>query len=552
MGLQAPLITPKPGVRAAAAPSRPVDADRRALATVLIALATLAAGGAPEVAPSGPERPRAFVETAASPVTGKTIALRAGGDLQAALDAARPGDTIALPPGASFRGPFTLPKKAGDGWIVVRTASAGLPPAGTRVTPADAASMPRLESAAGSAIQTAPGAHHYRFVGLEIRPTKGTFLYNLVQLGDRESRAEDTAHHIIFDRCYLHGDRDKGTRRGIALNSRHTAVIDSLLADFKESGADTQALCGWNGPGPFAIVNNRLEAGGENVMFGGANPSIPGLVPSDIEIRHNLFTKPLAWKAGTPEYQGTSWTVKNLFELKNARRVLVDGNLFEHNWAQAQTGFAILYTVRNEDGRVPWAAVEDVTFTNNIVRGVGAGVNILGRDAGPPGKSGLTRRLLIANNLFEDVGKGWGGSGILFQALEGVSDLVIEHNTGLQSGSILMAEGIPHERFVFRDNIVLHNEYGINGSGTASGSSTLQTFFPNAIVKGNVIVGGTPSRYPAGNAFPANPGEVGFKDAAHDDYSLAPKSRYRGTGTGGSDPGADMQALRKAMAEAMP
>jgi len=287
-------------------------------------------------------------------------------------------------------------------------------------------------------------------------------------------------------------------------------------------------------------------------MFGGADPSIPGLIPSDIEIRHNFFTKPLAWKAGTPEYLGTSWTVKNLFELKNARRVLVDGNLFEHNWAQAQTGFAILYTVRNEDGRVPWAAVEDVTFTNNIVRGVGAGVNILGRDAGPPGKSGLTRRLLIANNLFEDVGKGWGGSGILFQALEGASDVVIEHNTGLQSGSIIMAEGVPHERFVFRDNIVLHNEYGINGSGTASGSSTLQTFFPNAIVKGNVIVGGTPSRYPPGNAFPADPGEVGFKDAAHGDYSLAPRSRYRGTATSGSDPGADMQALRKAMADKVP
>jgi hypothetical protein len=515
----------------------------------LVALAAVAAG-TPEVAPTEPERPRILVEIAAPAVTGKTIALRAGGDLQAALDAARPGDAITLPPGASFRGPFRLPKKAGDGWIVVQTAAADrLPPAGTRVTPADAAHMPRLESAGGAAIETAPGAHHFRFVGIEIRPTEGTFLYNLVQLGDGESRAEDTPHHIIFDRCYLHGDPKKGTRRGIALNSRHTAVIDSVLVDFKESGADTQALCGWNGPGPFAIINNHLEAGGENVMFGGADPSIPGLVASDIEVRRNHFTKPLAWKAGTPEYQGIPWTVKNLFELKNARRVLVDGNLFEHNWAQAQTGFAILYTVRNEDGKVPWAAVEDVILTNNIVRGVGAGVNILGRDAGPPGKSGLSRRLRIANNLFEDVGKGWGGSGILFQVLEGASDVVIEHNTGIQSGSIIMAEGTPHERFVFRDNIVLNNEYGINGSGTATGMGTLQAFFPNSVVKGNLIVGGAQARYPAGNAFPASPGGVGFIDAAHDDYALGPKSRYRGTATDRTDPGVDMQALRKAMAD---
>jgi hypothetical protein len=525
---------------------------RRVLAAVLVALAALAAR-APDVAPSEPERPRVLVDTTPPPVTGKTIVLRAGGDLQAALDAARPGDAITLPAGVSFRGPFTLPKKTGDGWIVVRTADAvRLPPAGTRVTDADAALMPRLESGDGPVIETAPGAHHFRFVGIEVRPTKGTFLYNLVQLGDKESRVDDTPHHIIFDRCYLHGDRDKGTRRGIALNSRYTAIIDSILVDFKESGADTQALCGWNGPGPFAIINNRLEAGGENVMFGGADPLIPGLVASDIEVRRNQFTKPLAWKAGTPEYQGTSWTVKNLFELKNARRVLVDGNLFEHNWAQAQTGFAILYTVRNEDGRVPWAAVEDVTFTNNIVRGVGAGVNILGRDAGPPGRSGLTRRLRIANNLFEDVGSGWGGSGILVQVLEGAADVVIEHNTSLQTGSILMAEGTPHDRFVFRDNIVMHNEYGINGSGTGTGSPTLQAYFPNATVRGNVIVGGASARYPAGNAFPADTREVGFTDAAHDDYSLAPKSRYRSTATDGSDPGVDLQALRKAVAKAEP
>lgn len=85
----------------------------------------------------------------------------------------------------------------------------------------------------------------------------------------------------------------KGTRRGIALNSRATAAIDSHLADFKEDGADSQAICGWNGPGPFKIVNNYREGMGENVMFGGADPSIRDLVPTGIEIRRNHFAKPL-------------------------------------------------------------------------------------------------------------------------------------------------------------------------------------------------------------------------------------------------------------------
>jgi len=59
------------------------------------------------------------------------------------------------------------------------------------------------------------------------------------------------------------------------MNSRHTAVIDSHLSDFKEVGADSQAIAGWNSPGPFRIENNYLEAAGENVMFGGADPAIP-------------------------------------------------------------------------------------------------------------------------------------------------------------------------------------------------------------------------------------------------------------------------------------
>ena len=39
-------------------------------------------------------------------------------------------------------------------------------------------------------------------------------------------------------------------------------------------------------------------------MFGGADPTIPNLVPSDIEIRDNYFFKPLSWKVGDPSLCG--------------------------------------------------------------------------------------------------------------------------------------------------------------------------------------------------------------------------------------------------------
>ncbi|MBK9182212.1 MAG: hypothetical protein IPM83_03640 [Ignavibacteria bacterium] len=117
-------------------------------------------------------------------------------------------------------------------------------------------------------------------------------------------------------------------------------------------------------------------------MFGGGAPSIPNLVPSDIEIRQNHMYKPLTWRVSDATYAGKHWTIKNLFELKTGRRVLLDGNTLENSWADlpiGQSGYAILLTVRAEGGKAPQADVSDVTITNNIVRNVGAGITISDR-----------------------------------------------------------------------------------------------------------------------------------------------------------------------------
>jgi cellulose synthase/poly-beta-1,6-N-acetylglucosamine synthase-like glycosyltransferase len=499
---------------------------------------------------SGPELPRARVDTTYPARSGRTIEVGAGGDFQAALEAARPGDDIVLEAGAVFSGPFTLPRKSGTAWIVVRSSAMDrLPAPGTRVTPVQATAMPKLEARWGAVISAEAASHHYRFVGIEVRPSRGAFLMNLILLGARERAVDELPHHFVFDRCYVHGDPTRGSRRGVALGSRQTAVVDSWLSDFKESPADSQAIAGWNGPGPFRIENNTLEGAGENVMFGGADPSIQGLVPSDIEILRNHFRKPLAWKLGEPAYEGTAWSTKNLFELKNARRVLVSGNLFEQNWVNSQNGFAILLTVRNQDGRSPWSVVEDVTFQNNVIRHTAAGINVLGRDDSAP--SGPAARIAIRNNLFEDVGsERWGGGGKLFQILAGAAHVSIEHNTAFQTGSIVTAEGLPNPGFVYRDNIAPHNAHGIVGTGVASGLSTRAAFFPDGVFRRNVIAGGSAERYPADNFFPPTLDEVGFVDRARRDYRLGPKSPYRRAATDGTDVGADFLALQEAFAAA--
>src|SRR5262245_4921375 len=52
-----------------------------------------------------------------------TRSVAAGGDLQKALDEAKPGETITLEAGAVFTGNFILRRKAGDG-VITLTSSA--------------------------------------------------------------------------------------------------------------------------------------------------------------------------------------------------------------------------------------------------------------------------------------------------------------------------------------------------------------------------------------------------------------------------------------------
>lgn len=461
----------------------------------------------PSAVAVGPGLPRISVDTAYSPSDGRVIRVGSGDDLQLALDTARAGDIIELAPGAKYMGPFSLPNKTGSDWIIIRSGDgdAELPGPGTRVSPGNAVAMAKLVSRNGAIITTEPGAHHYRFIGIEMVPDDSDSFWqhiidvateklrrtglagsitNLVELTAQSKYAADIPHHIIFDRCYLHGDPRSGTRRGIAMNSAYTAVVDSHLSDFMSIGQDSQAIAGWDGPGPYKIANNYLEGAGENVMFGGGDPTIHGMVPSDIEIIGNHFAKPLSWKHNSPAYAGVPWTVKNLLELKNARRVLIDGNLFEHNWPQSQNGFAILFTVRNQDGSAPWSVVEDVTFSNNVVRQVAAGINILGRD--DIYVSQITRNIDIRNNLFEDMSGEFGGNGRLLQLLDGIENIKLDRNSVFSLRHFILSEGRPHSGVTISNNLIFYDESEFTGSRDADPNTLLLSNLEQVNVRGNI------------------------------------------------------------------
>ena len=501
--------------------------------------------------------------------TRPAIVVRDGTELQNALDDAQAGDTIELQAGATFRptaaeGSFVLRNRSiPEGqWVIVRSSSRAFDPGGQiplnrRVTPAEAKLMPQLRVARQvPVIRAAPGAHGYRLVGLDIGVDPGTNATALVELGGGDDTSVSTEpSDIVIDRSYLHGNDAGNFRRGVAMNGSRIAVIESHLENFHDDSSDSQAILGWNGPGPFKIVNNFLEAAGENVMFGGSDPRIADLVPSDIEIRRNLMTKRVSWKAAKVP-------VKNAFELKTGRRVIVEGNVFENVWTSGQDGTAIVLKSTNQDGRCPQCITEYVTFQHNIVRNAASGLLINASETGKPGAPLPERvnHVRIHNVAFVDIGTpGWGNGGKLFRIFGGASDVSIQHVTSSSNPrGILDARDSRdvNPNLVFGYNLMERQTYGI-GAGGDEGVPTLARNFPQNVYKQNVIVNTSKStdqavsdaalkaKYPPQTMIARGWDEVAFQAGG---YRLSPGSPFKRAGDDGRDIGVDWDALERAQA----
>lgn len=485
------------------------------------------------VAPTGTQRPVAI-----------------GGDFQAALNAAQPGDEILLAPGGVYTGNFSIPAKSGSGVIHVRTnvPYASLPPEGTRMTPTLAASLnlAKIQSSNGNTVmQTATGASNYRFIGVEVTVGSPLDLNSLIRAGDvYQTTLTSVSTNLVFDRMYLHGTTTNNLLRAFILSSTNTAVIDSWIDDVHHIGADAQAIVGWNGPGPYKIVNNHLAGSGENIMFGGADPTVSLLVPSDIEIRGNYFNKPAVWKTGA-----NVWLVKNLFELKFAQRVLIEGNVFSGSWQSGQAGYAM--NLKSSSGACPWCETKDVTIRYNYFTNAGAGIGVAG--APDPFKPDSTaRRIVIQDNIVDNINVGiYIGASAFMQVLDAASDIIIDHNTFVSSSplttSVTMATPVV-TGLTFTNNILSNSTFGFKGSGLAEGTATLNGAAPGAVFLKNVLIGATAGVYPAGNFFPANVAAVGFTNVAGFNYLLTGASAFKNAGTDGRDIGADVSVVASKIA----
>ena len=543
---------------------------------------------------------------ASTPSPGQVIPLASGGNLQSAYNDLLCGQTLSLAHGATWDGPIQFTPKGCDDqhWITI-TSDGVLPPAGTRI---DASYLPQLAS-----ISMKPNASanmvtgdHIRFIGIAWLKQPGKALVDFVEVPG--------AMKVIFDRNYAHGNPGEEIRRFINLvNGSYIAIVESFVDEMHciagaGSCTDSQAISGGGtdslASGPFKIVNNYLSAAAENIMFGGAKATN---TPCDIEIRGNYLHKPISWNPMDPSFAGTKYMVKNLFELKNACRVLLEGNVLANIWGGfSQNGSAILIGPKNQNGATdvnlcPLCFISDVVVRYNYITTAAATFEIFNAQNGYPGGWAAGGHNYSIHDLIFDnqqyptcyqcaFGLGQISSGYLTTDAppvgEVMHDVLINHLTIVTVPTWPLA-GSKHETAMINMdgppagnststpqmlNIVYENSlFGGGGNGLyptggdqSDNCSVGQATLANMITacwtglssfSGNLVVNYTgTSTWPDGNLFSPSWSDVDFinyNNGDGGDYHLAASSPFRGRALDGADPGANVDLVVQYTASSM-
>ncbi|HWZ81664.1 MAG TPA: hypothetical protein VNW47_03520 [Terriglobales bacterium] len=478
-----------------------------------------------------------------TPSPGKQIRVSAKSDFISTLEGAKCGDTLLLAAGSSWEVTDLPSKKCDDQhYITVRTdvPDAKLPSEGTRISPAWAGSAqlpgrpPYTQADGGPAklmatliVRRPSGVivgDHYRFIGIEWTTDPSANIGRLI--------STEGADHIIFDRNWIHPADGAEVGKGVGMiqGARVIAVINSYLSGFNciaRSGkcTDASAVGGGNGNNPtgtFKIFNNYLEASGENILFGGSGATVN---PTDIEIRRNHLFKPMVWKDDAPGYKaspkGDPFIVKNNFELKNAQRVLFEGNLLENSWGGfSQTGFSVVLSPKNQNDRCPKCQVTDITIRYSRIRNVAGVIEIQNGLSKTGGESAGGGRYsihdVIADDIHDEDYKGHGAFLTILSNAPPVHDVWFDHVTAFVPGPVVTIKSVDAKIDNFRiTNSVFSTgdrRPSIASAGGGQGncasktqkmgaSTVLEACFSNYKFDKNLVIGG--NGWPSGTISPS-------------------------------------------------
>jgi hypothetical protein len=284
---------------------------------------------------------------------------------------------------------------------------------------------------------------------------------------------------------------------------------------------------------------------------------------------------------GQPGYvggaNGNPFIVKNFVELKNAQRVLIDGNIMDDTWGGfSQVGFAILLSPKNPGSTSPCpiCQVTDVTIRYDSISHVGAGLQIANAlsDYGNAAFDG--ERYSIHDIVIDDInGVTYDGPSEFAEVLVSagapvLQNVTINHVTAFPSSTMfvvgdMVAVSTQMKNFFFTNSIVNAGTYPVWSSGGGSTNcayydkplTTFNACFSPYSFASNAVVASTssfpPSLWPSGNFFPASASAVQFvnyNNGNGGNYQLMSTSPYHNAGTDGLDLGADIAAINSATA----
>lgn len=282
------------------------------------------------------------------------------------------------------------------------------------------------------------GAHHYAIYDGEIAATAAKGLSGaLVLLGTSPPATSysENPSHLGVDRMYFHGcagdvpatipiwpepvscgTEDLGVKMGVRMNCAYCWVMNSFFDQMQLLGLESHVIGTYNGQGPFKVVNNHLRGGATSLHFGNTPPAIPGLIPSDIEVRLNTIDLDPNWYPLSHFCFGgpAKWGLKERLDFESLQRMVFEGNELFQSWCDGDQGALVFM------GPTACAAssctggnqnlLNDIYFANNLLAHGYHGFAILGR-GGLHGLSMPFQRFDVTNNLIWDLGVPGHGSG---------------------------------------------------------------------------------------------------------------------------------------------
>jgi hypothetical protein len=313
----------------------------------------------------------------------------------------------------------------------------------------------------------------------------------------------------------------------------------------------TTALCaGFNDPN-FNSCMPFTSANPQQIPSNGALAQWAGYQPQNILEQSNIYAHRPDWQTFLTDCGG-----KGYFEIKNCKNCTKNGNIFK-----GCTGSTI--TVRNQDGSIPWANLDNLTLSNNYWQD-GNGIftaflkdgNYLTRSSanvtftnnlavGPKTIPGLEYFKIISQNFY-------GGAG-----------MTITHNTVLVSSyrDFISFATTPFTGLVMRDNIF---RAAPNPCTDASGnvSFPITACWGSAIVNHNVLLSidgwtqddlnGSWFNFFPNNTLVTSVAGVGFTTPSvgldvSGNYQLLSTSPYHNTASDGTDYGVNFSLMNAAI-----